>query len=205
MTKNNVHWDKIYSIKNDKEVSWTEEVPEVSLELIFGLNLPKNTPIIDVGAGNSRLYFYLFLKEFTNVHILDISSVIIERIFNQNLEFSDKLTSHSCNILDFNTAQKFGVWHDRAVFHFLTAQKDIERYKQNVVNHLEPFGYFILANFSCNGPEKCSGLPVLRYSKNRIELTFGDEFDIVSSFTYTHRTPFESKQDFLYTLMRKKN
>ena len=107
------------------------------------------------------------------------------------------------NVLDFNADNNFAIWHDRAVFHFLISKEDIEKYKQVALKNIVQGGYFILGTFSENGPEKCSGLNVSRYSPESLKKIFNPEFKMIESFTIDHKTPFDTSQNFLFSIFKK--
>jgi 2-polyprenyl-3-methyl-5-hydroxy-6-metoxy-1,4-benzoquinol methylase len=198
------HWENVYDTKNDNEVSWYEETPTTSLSLISDLNLNKDAVIIDVGGGNSNLIEKLQQQEFSNLSVLDISNKALERTrykLRQKAKYIQWIVS---DILDFQPNHQYDVWHDRAVFHFLTESEDIDNYVQLVSQSIKKNGFFILATFSKSGPLKCSGLEISQYDKETLLDLFNAEFNLIKSFEEVHHTPFDSEQNFIYSLFQKK-
>ncbi|MES2589817.1 MAG: class I SAM-dependent methyltransferase [Bacteroidota bacterium] len=190
------HWEHVYETKNPQEVSWTQEKPVHSLDLIKELNLPKNAKIIDIGGGDSNLVDYLLELEFTDISVLDISQKAIEKAKLRLGEKAKQVTWIVSDILGFKPEFEYDLWHDRAAFHFLTKENDINHYKNLVENHAN--SHFILATFSENGPLKCSGLEISQYSKEKLQILFSPIFFLNSSFTIDHKTPFQTKQNFIF-------
>ena len=160
------HWEKIYSEKSPKEVSWTQEVPETSIEFFNDFKLSKTSPIIDVGGGESKFVDYLLAKGYKNISVLDISENAIKKAKDRLGEKSKNIEWIVCDINDFNPKKKYALWHDRAVFHFLTSSVEINRYVENVKLNSENF---IVGTFSTSGPEKCSGLKITQYDESLLQ------------------------------------
>ena len=198
------HWDNIYATKSMQEVSWYQEIPITSLDLIFKLALPRDASIIDIGGGDSFLVDELLKLGYTNISVLDISSNAIEKAKERLGDLAINVTWIVSDITEFIPSKKYDVWHDRAAFHFLTKLEDIEIYKQLVKNNVKENAHFILATFSDEGLDKCSGLFVSKYSEQQQKLTFEQTFDLVNSFKYSHLTPFGRIQDFVFSLFKKK-
>ena len=198
------HWENIYASKSMQEVSWFQEIPITSLDLISKLVLPRDASIIDVGGGNSFLVDELLKLGYTNISVLDISSNAIEKAKERLGDLAKNVKWIVSDITEFIPSKKYDVWHDRAAFHFLTKPEDIKIYKQLVKNNVKENAYFILATFSDNGPDKCSGLFVNKYSEQQQKLTFEKNFDLVDSFKYSHLTPFGTIQYFVFSLFKKK-
>ncbi len=198
------HWENVYNTKNDDEVSWYEENPKTSLNLINELGLAHEAAIIDIGGGNSNLIGTLQKQEFSKLFVLDISAQALERTKNKLGKNATSIQWIVADILDFKPNQLFDVWHDRAVFHFLTTKNDIATYVNLVSKSINKDGYFILATFSKSGPLKCSGLDISQYNKEELLTLFSKEFNLINSFEEVHQTPFETEQNFIYTLFQKK-
>lgn len=203
MTDTKQHWENVYETKTDQEVSWYQETPTTSLELIASFNLDKGASIIDVGGGNSNLAGELLKQGYTNLSVLDISAKSLERAKSKLVQEADKIYWIVSDILDFHPKQQYDLWHDRATFHFLTVKKDIEKYVNIVGEAIKTGGYLIIATFSMSGQKKCSGLDITQYSKEKLRGLFTESFELVKSFEEVHQTPFDTKQNFIYTLFRK--
>jgi ubiquinone/menaquinone biosynthesis C-methylase UbiE len=197
------HWENVYQSKNENEVSWYQEVPSKSLDLISSLNLRKDSKIIDVGAGESRLVDNLLNLGFKNITVLDISSKSIEKT-KQRLGKKSKLVKWVVSdIVDFIPDERFDLWHDRAAFHFLTDKIWIKKYVDLVNNSVNSQGNLIISTFSVNGPLKCSGLQISQYNKNSISKLFKEEFKHLYFETSIHQTPFNTNQEFIFNIFSK--
>jgi SAM-dependent methyltransferase len=195
------HWENIYATKGMQEVSWFQEVPQASLDLIASLRLKKDAAIIDVGGGDGFLVDNLLDLGYTNITVLDISENAINRAKERLGELAEKVKWIVSDITEFVPSEKYDVWHDRAVFHFLTQEKDINNYKELVGSAVS--GYFLLATFSDEGPNKCSGLEICKYSELDLQKQFKGTFNVVDSFKENHNTPFETIQNFTFSVFRK--
>ncbi|HVX51960.1 MAG TPA: class I SAM-dependent methyltransferase [Chitinophagaceae bacterium] len=198
------HWENVYAVKSPAEVSWTQNIPAASLALLRTLPLPKTAAIIDVGGGDSRLADCLLDDGFTNVTVLDISGKAIERAKQRLGKKAAGVNWQVQDIRNYKPGRQFNVWHDRATFHFHTSEKEIESYITLLTNSVVPGGYAIIATFSQNGPEKCSGLTVSRYSAATLTERFKTGFDTVQCFTEDHLTPFNTTQNFLFCCFKRK-
>jgi SAM-dependent methyltransferase len=197
------HWDAVYQSKSPEAVSWYSPTLSLSLDLVRGLGLPGTARIIDVGGGASTLAHDLFGLGFERPAVLDISHSALE---NARTRMGDEADRVDWSVGDVTTvdlkAHHFDVWHDRAVFHFLTDASDRRRYIDIVQHALKPGGHIILATFGPAGPEKCSGLDVVRYSESGLHSEFGADFEKLGCTTETHHTPWGADQEFLYCLCR---
>ncbi len=198
------HWENIYSKKGDQEVSWYQETPSSSLDLINKNSIDKESDLIDVGAGNSNLIIELNKQGFKNLTALDISGKALERTKEKLGPKADEINWVETDILDFEPDKTFDVWHDRAVFHFLTNENEIKQYVDLVSKNLSPGGLFILSTFSSEGPLKCSGLEISQYNEAQLVKLFGTSFELKSCFTKDHITPFSTKQNFIHAVFSKK-
>ena len=196
------HWENIYKNKNEDEVSWFQQIPSSSIKLIqsTGIDNPK---IIDVGSGRSKLLKSLIDIGYNNLTYLDISEAALKKSKEFLEDQSNKVKWIAEDILNFKTEEKFDIWHDRAVFHFLTEQNQIKKYVDLVSKNISNDGYLIIGTFSENGPLKCSGLNVSRYSKKLIQETFIRNFDLKDTFQIDHITPFNTTQNFQFSLFKK--
>ena len=175
------HWENIYSSKKEDGVSWFQEHPKTSIDLIEKYSTDKSISIIDIGSGRSKILKNLIENEYDDLTYLDIS---LEACSKSKISLGNKqnlVEWHVVNVLDFNTEKNFSIWHDRAVFHFLISKEDVEKYKQVALKNIVKGGYLILGTFSLNGPEKCSGLNVSRHSPESLKKIFNPEFKMIES------------------------
>ncbi len=204
MKQDKNHWENIYRTKQPGEVSWTQEFPQTSLNFIHDFKLPKTARIIDVGGGDSRLVDFLVDLGYTDITVLDISAKALERAGARLGNRADKVKWIEQDIREYKPDNLFDLWHDRATFHFLTAKEEISKYISIVKACVKVNGYIIIGTFSIQGPEKCSGLPVQRYSEHLLTEEFSGEFEKISCFTEDHITPFETKQNFIFCSFRRR-
>lgn len=198
------HWEKVFSTKQENEVSWYQPNPETSINFFKVNEISKDAKIIDIGGGDSYLIDYLLDLGYTNLTLLDISSHAIERIKNRLGAKGTNVTFIVSDVLDFKPTQKFDVWHDRASFHFQTNPEAIMIYKQKVVNCVNEKGHLFIGTFSENGPKKCSGLEITQYNSQSLQTVFNPEFELISSFIENHPTPFDTTQNFIFAHFLKK-
>jgi len=198
------HWENVFSTKQEKEVSWYQEIPKTSLYFVTKLNIPKDAKIIDIGGGDSYLIDNLLELGYTNLTLLDISSKAIERIKNRLGDKSTKVTFIVSDVLEFKPDSTFDFWHDRASFHFLTEKNQIAIYAKLVASAITKNGNFVLGTFSENGPKKCSGLDITQYDELKLKALFDKDFDLLESFTLDHQTPFDTVQNFIFCSFKKK-
>ena len=197
------HWENIYAIKGMQEVSWFQKVPTTSLELINQVAKNKQDPIIDIGGGDGFLVDNLLALGYTDITVLDISKNAIDRAKKRLGKLAVKVKWIVADITEFVPNKEYVIWHDRAVFHFLTDQQDKENYRKLMNTSVS--GYFILATFSDQGPNKCSGLEICKYSELDLQAFFSDTFSITSSFNYNHPTPFGTCQNFIFLVFKRMN
>ena len=192
------HWDNVFSTKQETEVSWYQELPKTSLEFISKLNISKTAKIIDIGGGDSYLIDALLELGYNNLTLLDISEKAIDRIKSRLGVKCENVTFIVSDILDFNPLESYDLWHDRASFHFLTEQNQIDKYAEIVSKSIQDKGKMIIGTFSENGPKKCSGLEITQYSREKMSAVFQNNFQIIDSFTEDHQTPFNTIQNFIF-------
>ena len=197
------HWENIYSNKDENEVSWFQTVPKTSHQLIKKLNLESNDNIIDIGSGRSRILKILIDEGFNNISYLDISKEACKKSKIALGDDKSKVNWNVENVLNFESKIKYNLWHDRAVFHFFTDKKDIEKYKEVAIKNISDGGYLALGTFSINGPKKCSGLDVSQYSEQSLNEIFKSDFNLLESFYIDHQTPFDTTQNFLFCIFKK--
>jgi len=197
------HWENIYSNKDENEVSWFQTIPKTSHQLIKKLNLESNDNIIDIGSGRSRILKILIDEGFNNLSYLDISKEACKKSKIALGDDKSKVNWNVENVLNFESKIKYKLWHDRAVFHFFTDKKDIEKYKEVAIKNISDGGYLALGTFSINGPKKCSGLDVSQYSEQSLNEIFKSDFNLLESFYIDHQTPFDTTQNFLFCIFKK--
>lgn len=200
---NQKFWDKVYTDKSEKEVSWFQEHPTKSLELIAELNLPKDATIIDVGGGDSRLVDHLLENGYSDITVLDISDVSLQKLKARLGDNQNKVKYITSDVVTFKSRDHFDLWHDRATFHFLTTLEQINQYLEVVNTSLRSGGNLIISTFSKNGPEKCSGLPIHQYSDSELKNLFTKYFKNTKCFEDTHVTPWGTAQSFVYCGFKK--
>ena len=198
-----LHWEKIYDEKNEDEVSWFQKETNESIKMIQSAGI-ENPKIIDVGSGRSKLLKNLIEIGYNHLTYLDISESALEKSKEFLGEESKKVRWISKDVLSFMTDEKFDIWHDRAVFHFLNEENLIRKYIEIVEKNISESGHLIIGTFSENGPLKCSGLEVRRYSEKVIEKLFNRSFKLIDSFYYDHITPFNTTQNILFSHFIKK-
>ena len=198
------HWENVFATKTENEVSWFQSKPVTSIQLIQSCKVAKDAKIIDVGGGDSYLIDSLLELGYTNLYLLDISEKAIERAKKRLAEHLDKVTFIVSSNIDFYLNDTFEIWHDRASFHFLTDENDIQKYKFNVLESLRKDGTLILATFSEDGPIKCSGLDITQYSVEKLEAIFEEDFELENCFTEDHTTPFDTIQNFIFFQYKKR-
>ncbi|MFN8259507.1 MAG: class I SAM-dependent methyltransferase [Chitinophagales bacterium] len=196
------HWETIYQTKRPDEVSWTQEIPQTSLDFIHSVRQPKSASIIDVGGGDSKLVDCLLDEGYENLTVLDISATALERAKKRLGATAEKVNWIVSDITDFKPDRSYDIWHDRAAFHFLTEDEQISGYL-NIVKQ-SAIGYMLIGTFSENGPKKCSGLEIKQYAPMDLKQTFKDDFDVISCKTEDHRTPFNTTQNFTFCSFKRK-
>jgi SAM-dependent methyltransferase len=203
MTDSQTHWDSTYSAKGDN-VSWYQPCPSRSLEMIRAAAPMRGAPIIDVGAGASRLADNLLIAGYSDLTLLDISEVALSRIRERLGGVTNKVKWIVADVTQWNPTRIWDIWHDRAVFHFLTDKAAQDAYLAILKQATKPGSTVILSTFALTGPEKCSGLPVQRYSANTLAGRLEPDFALYTKGTEQHPTPFGTTQDFIYAGFRRR-
>lgn len=192
------HWENVYRTKSPHKVSWYQQEPALSLLLIASAQLTSDAPIIDVGGGSSALVDKLIDAAYTDISVLDISGSALTHTKNRLGNKADKVHWYEADVTCFKPPQRFALWHDRAVFHFLTSKADRARYV-NVLKHaLEPCGHIILMTFAIEGPSKCSGLEIVQYDADKMTAELGPGFELLETGHEIHQTPAGDQQKFAY-------
>jgi len=204
-TKNKAHWEKIYASRKADEVSWYRTHLEQSLALIHATGAGAESQIIDVGCGASTLIDDLLAAGYQHVTVLDISSAAIEDARTRLGKRADDVTWLEADITRASLPRHhYDIWHDRAVFHFLTDAGDRQRYVEAVNHAVKPGGHVIVATFGPHGPLQCSGLGIVRYTPEELHQEFGADYRLVRSVTEDHVTPAGKHQEFVYCYCRKR-
>ena len=197
------HWEKIYKTKPPESVSWYAAHLETSLALIERASPARIASIIDIGGGESTLVDDLLVRGYKNLTVLDISQTAIEVTKKRLGPAADRVHWLAADIAEVELEpHAYDLWHDRAVFHFLTAPERRADYVRQVARAVKPGGHVIVSTFGPEGPTKCSGLEVLCYDAESLHGEFGGRFRLVESSKELHETPFGTKQQFLYCYCR---
>lgn len=192
------HWQKVYEGKSPTEVSWFQAEPVVSLELVRQCGIGMDDPIIDVGGGASILVDRLVQAGYSRLSVLDISVTALDSAQERLGGAAPQVEWIEADITAFQPPHEYVLWHDRAVFHFLTAPEDRARYVEVLKKALKPGGHLIIAAFAIGGPEMCSGLPVVQYDAEKLMAELGDRFQLVEERSELHVTPENRTQEFAY-------
>lgn len=204
MTSRQAHWDEVYSTKRQNEVSWFQSAPELSLALIRKHAPGENSSIVDIGAGASSLCAALLVAGYRDLSVLDISGAAIETAKANLAERAGDIEWIVADITKWKPARQWQVWHDRAVFHFLTDKDSQDAYIAALNAATASGSIAIVSGFAPDGPEKCSGLPVVRYDANTLAARIGSGFELLEEKREDHRTPGGSIQKFYYAVLRKR-
>ncbi|HUK09208.1 MAG TPA: class I SAM-dependent methyltransferase [Stellaceae bacterium] len=204
MIDTRAHWNTTYATKADTEVSWYQPSPERSLALIGSAVSSRSTGIIDVGGGTSRLVDHLLADGYSDLTVLDVSEVALSRSKARLGEAALKVTWITADITQWRPRRTWGVWHDRAVFHFLTDIAAQDAYIAALKQGTTAGSVVIIATFALGGPERCSGLPVQRYSPRTLAQRLGSDFTLYAEAAETHATPFGTSQEFGYAALRRR-
>lgn len=203
MNERKQHWETIYREKSPQEVSWYQKEPVLSLALIQQCHIDTEAYIIDVGGGVSTLVDYLLADEYKNIMVLDIAANSLQ-VSKQRLgSRADEVLWLISDITEFSPPVQVGLWHDRAVFHFLTEPSDRSRYRAVLNKTLMPGGFVIIAAFAPDGPTQCSGLDIVRYDAEKLMTEFGDGYRLLEQQSETHMTPGNRQQQFIYYRLQK--
>ncbi|NNF67025.1 MAG: class I SAM-dependent methyltransferase [Gammaproteobacteria bacterium] len=197
------HWEKVYESKAPETVSWYQAAPSVSLDLIQRIQIPHNAAIIDVGGGASVLVDSLIEEGFTDISVLDIAGAALNSARERLGDAAANITWIESDVTSFVAEKQYLLWHDRAVFHFLTDVADRKKYVRALKQSLLPNGHLIIATFATDGPAKCSGLNIVQYDETKLSAELGTDFKLIATQRETHITPAKTKQNFQYFYFRK--
>jgi len=195
------HWDEAYRTRGSAGVSWFQAEPTMSLELINSMDVESTRPVIDIGGGASLLVDHLVARGFAAIEVLDLSKTALEEARARIGSDTQVRWTHQ-DVLTWEPTRRYGLWHDRAVFHFLTDESDQQRYAEILATSIEPNGVVIIATFAKDGPEFCSGLPVARYSGDELLGALGLSFKEVRVTREVHVTPAGAVQPFTWVAAR---
>lgn len=197
------HWEQVYATKAATSVSWFQEHAEQSLRLIAGTGVPLTANIIDVGGGASTLVDDLLAKGYSGMTVLDLSAAALATARDRLGAAATRVRWIEGDIMATDLpGHAFDVWHDRAVFHFLTSPEQRDAYVRTVLRAVRPGGHVIVSTFAEDGPLQCSGLPVMRYDAQSLHAEFGPPFELVAHAREAHRTPSGGMQSFVYCYCR---
>ena len=198
MTDRRAHWDQVWRSRGPEQVSWYQPEPRVSLELIAAAGIARDAGIIDIGGGASVLVDRLLDLGYTNLAVLDIAGAAMQASRSRLGARAAAVAWHEADVTGFEPPRRYALWHDRAVFHFLTQAGDRRRYVATLRKALQPGGTVVIATFAPDGPPKCSGLDVMRHDERSLGAELGEDFLLREVRRETHRTPSEAEQRFIY-------
>ncbi|HEY9453921.1 MAG TPA: class I SAM-dependent methyltransferase [Bradyrhizobium sp.] len=196
------HWEKVYTTKGENEVSWFQQSPAPSFELIVQAGATHASAIIDIGGGASRLVDHLVEQGFADITVLDLSAAALEAARRRLESRADRVHWIVADATAWEPAKAYDIWHDRAAFHFLTDEKDRAAYVARLEQAVKAGGHAIIGTFALDGPEKCSGLPVARYDSAGLAQALGPGFRLVHTRRHEHATPWGSRQMFQFSVFR---
>lgn len=197
------HWENVYQTKSSDEVSWYEPVPKQSLELIADAARDSRGRVIDIGGGQSFLVDHLLDLGFSHVAVLDISQTAIEATKARLGECADNVEWLVADITQAASLGQFDIWHDRAVFHFITDPEDRRHYVDLLKRSLPIGGHFVVGTFAKGGPEKCSGLPICQYDAATMQAELGSSFEPIKCSEYLHTTLSGKPQQFFFGVYKR--
>ncbi len=204
MSNRSSHWDNVYATKSEAEVSWFQDRPTISIEMIRAANPDHGAAVIDIGGGTSRLVDSLLQAGYRNVAVLDLSANALDAARKRIGPTASLVDWIVADATTWRPARTYDVWHDRAAFHFLIDPRDRAAYVDRLESAVAPGGQVIIATFAPDGPEKCSGLPVQRHDSASLAAELGPEFEPVETRSETHRTPWDSTQAFQFSRFRRR-
>ncbi len=197
------HWENVYRTKGEREVSWFQECPSTSSELIRSVGARPHSAVIDIGGGASRLVDALVAEGYDAVTVLDLSESALAAAKARLDRTAAGVTWIVADVTKWKPIRRYDVWHDRAAFHFLTDAADRSAYVECLREALRPGGYAVIATFALDGPERCSGLPVIRYDAASLGEVLGGDFNLVETRRHDHHTPMGGTQRFQFSVFRR--
>lgn len=205
MSDRTTHWQNVYATKGEAEVSWFQDRPTNSLDMIRAANPDHDAAIIDIGGGASRLVDALLQDGYRDIAVLDLSANALDAAKKRIGAAASKVDWIVADATAWRPAKTYGVWHDRAAFHFLTDPHDRAAYVERLRAAIAPGGHVVIATFAPDGPEKCSGLPVQRHDSASLAAELGPEFELVETRSEVHHTPWNSTQAFQFSRFRRRS
>lgn len=196
------HWDDRYATIGATEVSWHEDAPTMSLQALDAASALPTSSLIDVGGGASRLVDALLARAFDDLTVLDVSQNALDES-RRRVGDRPQVTWVQTDLLAWKPQRTWQIWHDRAVFHFLTDAADRARYRELINQVVEPGGAIVVATFALDGPEYCSGLPVARYDSTGLAAELGSDLEIIATGGIEHHTPAGATQPFTWVALRR--
>ena len=197
------HWENIYQTKQPEEVSWFQPIPSTSLDFVKYFDIPTTAKIIDVGGGDSLFVDHLLDQGYQDITVLDISEAALQRAQHRLGDRATKVKWIVDDAATFATTEKYDFWHDRAAFHFLTQEREIEHYVNATQNSIKPAGILVIGAFSQTAPKKCSGIEIKQYSEETMSARLEKFFEKVRCITVDHNTPFGTVQNFIFCAFRR--
>jgi len=197
------HWQRVFTTKREQDVSWFEALPAASLQMMESAGLGPGTCVLDVGGGDSRLVDELASRGLDCLAVLDVSRAALHRAQERLGSLAGAFTWIETDVTADWSLKPMDIWHDRAVFHFLTTADERATYRTHLLQTVKPGGAVIIATFAPDGPERCSGLPVARYSADTLAKELGVDFTLIEAMRHEHRTPWGATQPFVYARFRR--
>lgn len=195
-------WEGVHYNKDVDGVSWWQSVPGLSLDLVDKAGLDLDAPIIDVGAGWSTLVDHLLERGHLDLTAVDLSSTALQTVRDRLGPAGENVVLTMADVLDLDLGRTYTLWHDRAVYHFLTEPEERDDYRTSLERSLQPNGWLVVATFGPDGPTTCSGLPIVRYTHAELADEFPG-FELIDTAGEDHRTPWRTSQQFTAVLMRR--
>ena len=204
MSDRTTHWQNVYATKGEAEVSWFQDSPAISHEMIRTASPNYDAAIIDIGGGASRLVDALLQDGYRDLAVLDLSANALDAAKKRIGAAASAVDWIVADATTWRPVKSYDVWHDRAAFHFLTDPRDRAAYVERLRFAVAPSGHVVIATFALDGPEKCSGLPVQRHDSASLSAELGREFELVETRSEIHHTPWQSTQAFQFSRFRRR-
>jgi len=198
------HWEDIYRTRDHKQVGWYQALPEISLQLLEKIHARPEQSLIDVGCGVSTLVDHLIAKGFKKITLLDLSEQALATIKDRLADRADIPVYLSLDVGRDELGGQYDIWHDRAVFHFLTEASGRQRYMESLGKTLAPDGHAIIGTFSLDGPNACSGLDVVQYDEEKMRGELPAGLEIIDTLIHVHIMPSGGEQEYMYFIIRHK-
>ena len=198
-------WEGVHTGKSEDGVSWWQAVPGLSLELVDRAGVDPGQPVIDVGGGWSTLVDHLLARGYSDLTVVDLSSTALRTVRDRLGDAGSGIRLEVADVLGLDLGRQYSLWHDRAVFHFLTQVEERDEYRASLLRALAPDGWLVVATFGPDGPLTCSGLPIMRYTHEELAAEFESDFDVVATSDEEHLTPWGTSQQFTALLLRRRS